>query len=136
DAIADEAAKQVAKITVFGVPVFQVPVIGPFIQDKLIKAMIKGAIDEFLKLLEKNVLSGIETEEWLLRVGVNGRWERVYIHNVPRATTNPNPQARLFIPKPLPRPIKFEDFRLEEDEPLRISAHGMEWDPVGDMMWS
>jgi hypothetical protein len=131
--IAEEVANQVAKITVLGIPVLQVPLLGPFVK-QLIQDMIDEALKGFLDILEKTIT--LESEEWLLRIGVNGRWERVYIHDVPSSEVNKDPRARLFKPKPLPHPIEISEFRLEEDEPFRISAHGMEFDPVGDMMWS
>lgn len=124
--IAAEVARQLGKITILGIPVLQNPPMR-----KLIQAIIDKALQVFLDTLEDTLK--LESEEWLLRLGVNGDWHRQFVSNVQGHRRNPDPRGHLHLPQPLPRPFEIRT-RLEIEEALRLSSHGMEFDPVGDMM--
>lgn len=85
----------------------------------LVHKMVNAGIDEFFAALGKTFS---ETEEWLFRFGVNGVWKSVFIDGVKNSAVSFSPQ------------IQFENILLGEDDFLFFSAHGIEFDPVGDMM--
>ena len=91
---------------------------------KKLQSVIHDAIDTaFDKILE--VLTGVvaetQTEEWLMRIGVNGQWATRYLQSVAHFPISFSPD------------VKF-DIALGPDDPLFWSSSGVEFNPVGDMM--
>ncbi|MFN0060250.1 MAG: hypothetical protein ACKVX7_17465 [Planctomycetota bacterium] len=101
-----------------------VPLLGALIQD-MVAAAFTAFIDGLVGLLP------VESEEWLLRIGVNGRWKTHYFDPVSLkvfdfrnpAVISPE-QADKFI----------FDFKLAPNDQLFVTSSGIEFDPVGDMM--
>ncbi|MFO1078575.1 MAG: hypothetical protein U1E73_12700 [Planctomycetota bacterium] len=124
--IAAEVAKRLANIRILGIPVLDND-----LARGLIQKIIDKALEGFLDVLEKTLK--LESEEWLLRVGVNGEWHRVFDPEVPSAEGNPDPTGHVFKEKPLKHAITAET-RLDKQDPVSLSTNGMEFDPVGDMM--
>jgi hypothetical protein len=98
----------------------------PFVPDlgKKLQSVIHDAIDTaFDKILETltGVVSETQTEEWLMRIGVNGQWATRYLPSVAHFPISFSPD------------VKF-DVALGPDDPLFWSSSGVEFNPVGDMM--
>lgn len=111
----DAIGNQIGKITIFGIPVMSIPGVKQLVQE-----MVDAGITALLNAIQEN--APLETEEWLLRVGVNGVWKSRYLKTV-------RSQAEAFSP-----PISFDDLFLGPDDFLFITVNGIEFDPVGDMM--
>ncbi|MDZ4800321.1 MAG: hypothetical protein SGI92_19360 [Bryobacteraceae bacterium] len=126
-----EIARRVAGIRILGFSLNDIPVITNPITNttidlggelkKLVKVLVDAAFDALLGELAKLVTNNLESEEWLMRYGVNGRWETRYFHEM----TNK--------PFALKRPAEFE-VSLGPDDVLFFTTSGVELNPVGDMM--
>ena len=97
----------------------QIADLGKQIQSLVHKA-IDVAFDAIIKELSK-LVAGTQTEEWLLRVGMNGRWQTRFLKDVDKSV------------QVLPNPITFQ-VPLGPDDFLYYSSGGAEFNPVGDMM--
>lgn len=97
----------------------QIVDVGKKIQDLVHKA-IDAAFDKIVDELSK-LISGTQTEEWLLRVGINGRWQTRFLKDVDKSI------------QVLPNPPTFQ-VPLGPDDFLFYSSGGVEFNPVGDMM--
>src|SRR5262249_8940600 len=88
------------------------------------KEIATKVVDEtFDKLLDEiaGAVNSTQTEEWLLRVGVNGRWQTRFLGNIDD--------------KELPIPDAYEfNISLGPDDQLFFSSGGVEFNPVGDMI--
>jgi hypothetical protein len=108
-------ANQVANIRIFGIPVMSIPGVKQLVQE-----MIDAGITALLNSIQEG--APLETEEWMLRVGLNGVWKSRYLKTVRSSAEAFNPA------------ISFDDLFLGEDDFLFITINGIEFDPVGDMM--
>ncbi len=68
-----------------------------------------------------NLVAGTQTEEWLLRVAVNGRWQTRFFGDVSK-------KANI-----IADPYEFK-VSLGPDDLLFFASNGIEFNPVGDMM--
>jgi hypothetical protein len=89
----------------------------------LIRKAVADAITAFIDAVV-GLLPSESEEEWLFRMGVNGMWVTMF-----------------FKPKKRDEPpfLAFQlgfDVRLTQGDPLLFAAHGLEFDPVGDIMHS
>jgi hypothetical protein len=127
-----EIADRVAKIKILGLGLDDIPVVpNPFSPGqnidlggdlkKLVSQIVDKALEGFIDALAKAIGDKTENEEWLLRVGVNGRWQTRYFRNLDKGAFA------------LPKPIAFELF-LGPDDFFFLSSGGVEFNPVGDMM--
>jgi hypothetical protein len=127
-----EIAERVAKIKILGLGLDDIPVVpNPFNPGqqidlggdlkKLVAQIVDKAIEGFIDELAKLIGGRTEKEEWLLRVGVNGRWQSRYFPNLDRGAFA------------MPQSIGFEVF-LGPDDFFFFSSGGVEFNPVGDMM--
>lgn len=127
-----EIADRVAKIKILGLGLEDIPKVpNPFNPkepidlggdlQKLVSKIVDNALEGFIDALAKLIGEGTETEEWLLRVGVNGRWQTRFFPNLDKGAFA------------LPQPIGFEFF-LGPDDFFFHASGGVEFNPVGDMM--
>jgi len=86
----------------------------------LVDDAIDKAFDTILNELGK-VISSSQTEEWLVRIGVNGRWQTRFLPDLDKS-------VQVF-----KNPITFQ-VPLGPDDFLFYSSGGVEFNPVGDMM--
>ncbi|MDX2149499.1 MAG: hypothetical protein SFV54_02105 [Bryobacteraceae bacterium] len=131
EAMRKEIADRVANIKILGlslndIPIVKIPPNGPTIDlggmlKDMVRKAVDAAIDGFFTELGKIIAGGVETEEWLMRVGVNGRWNSRYFDKMDKG-----PQA-------IKNPPTFEIFLGPEDF-LFFSGGGVEFNNVGDMM--
>ncbi len=119
DEIKKEIGDDVAKITILGLKLDDIPVVGPELK-KVVQRVIDAAVDAFFNELGK-IVGATQTEEWLMRIGVNGRWRTRFFPNLDQGAFA------------LSQPVGFEVF-LGPDDFLFFSAGGVEFNPVGDMM--
>ena len=101
------------------IPHDQVADVGRKLQS-LVHEAINKAFDAILDGLA-NIVSATQTEEWLMRIGVNGRWQTRYLKDLGSS------------PVPFAKPLTFE-IPLGPDDLLFYSSAGVEFNPVGDMM--
>ncbi|MBS1877372.1 MAG: hypothetical protein JSU00_29440 [Acidobacteria bacterium] len=90
-----------------------------------LKAAIKAGVDAaFDKIFDSlaDIIAGTQTEEWLMRFGVNGRWETRYLQSVDKGKVHVLGNAPTF------------QIPLGPDDLLFYSTSGVEFNPVGDMM--
>jgi hypothetical protein len=80
--------------------------------DKVFDAILDGITD---------LIAGSSTEEWLIRIGVNGRWRSFFIPNMSNTARG------------LPQVFQYK-LGLGPDDLLFLSSSGVEFNPVGDMM--
>lgn len=84
--------------------------------DKAVNAAIDGVIEKLADLV-----AGTQTEEWLLHVGVNGRWQTRFFGDVGKSAIA------------VSDPYEFK-ISLGPDDLLFFASNGVEFNPVGDMM--
>jgi hypothetical protein len=131
-ALRKEIADKIAGIRILGLSIDDIPKVPNPLKPgtqidlggdlkKLVAKMIEDALKGFVDELAKLIGDAAESEEWLLRVGVNGRWESRYFKDL---------RTGAFA---LPRPVSFEFF-LGPDDLLFFTTSGVEFNPVGDMM--
>jgi hypothetical protein len=127
-----EIADRVAKIKILGLGLDDIPKVPDPLHPgqqidlggdlkKLVAQIVDKALEGFINALADVVGSKAETEEWLLRVGVNGRWQTRYFPGLDKGALA------------LSKPMGFEVF-LGPDDFLFFSTGGVEFNPVGDMM--
>lgn len=87
---------------------------------KAVHAMIDKIFDTILDGIT-DLIAGSSTEEWLIRIGVNGRWRSFFIRNMSDNTVG------------LPQVFQYK-LGLGPDDLLFFSSSGVEFSPVGDMM--
>ncbi len=90
-----------------------------------IQKIVDDAIDKAFELVLEELaklIAGSQTEEWLVRIGVNGRWQTRYLPKVDKGVTQVFKEPCIFN-----IPLGPEDF-------LFYSSGGVEFNPVGDMM--
>ena len=81
--------------------------------------------DAIRALIENGILAVAHSrEDWLFRVGINGKWKSYFFDNY-----NPNPGT----PRPFNRFAEYKFLNLVT-EPVRISMNGLDVDPVGGIM--
>ncbi|MFO1199075.1 MAG: hypothetical protein U1E86_19120 [Burkholderiaceae bacterium] len=97
---------------------FQLDVVGPFLKDKVL-FVLDLVIDAIVGLLPTE-----GEEEWLLRVGVNGTWVAFFFEPGRKETHTFNAFE-----------VEFP-MALVPGDTISFSAHGTEFDPVGDIMHS
>ena len=116
-----EIADRVAKIKILGLGLDDIPVVpNPFSPGqnidlggdlkKLVSQIVDKALEGFIDALAKAIGDKTENEEWLLRVGVNGRWQTRYFRNLDKGAFA------------LPKPIAFE--ALSRSRRLLLSLVG------------
>jgi len=129
DELADDIAARLANLSIFGVRLEDIVIPNPFNPSRtigqelrdLVQRFVREAIKGLIDTLAEAIGGAISSEEWLVRVGVNGRWQSRYIPNMDKGATALSP------------PITFE-LSLGPDDLLFYSAAGVEFNPVGDMM--
>lgn len=87
---------------------------------KAVHAMIDKIFDTILDGIT-DLIAGAATEEWMVRIGVNGRWRSVFLPNVSDKAIG------------LPSDFQYK-LGLGPDDLLFFSSSGVEFSPVGDMM--
>ncbi|MBC8132069.1 MAG: hypothetical protein H7X95_03735 [Deltaproteobacteria bacterium] len=132
DELRKEIAARIAGIKILGMGLDDIPKVpNPFKPGqeidlggdlkKLVAQMVDSAIKAFIDALADLIGDKGESEEWLVRIGVNGRWQTRYF---------PKLQKGAFA---LAKPVVFE-VSLGPDDFLFFSTGGVEFNPVGDMM--
>lgn len=101
------------------IPHDQVSNLGKDLQG-LVHDAINAAFDKIFDGLA-DLLSDTQTEEWLMRIGVNGRWQTRFLKDLDNK------------PIAFAKPFIFE-IPLGPDDVLFYSSAGVEFNPVGDMM--
>ena len=130
-----EIKKRIEKLTIFGYGLNDLPTLENrkpanlpeqvYEAGSKVKQFIDQAIDKALLTFEdllQGIMGGAESDEWLLRIGVNGRWRSVYMNDVVKGARD------------LPGPALFWNLDLGPDDPLFITAGGVEVNAVGGMM--
>lgn len=84
--------------------------------DELIIKMLDAAINEL-----GDLVAGAATEEWMIRIGVNGRWRSLFLASVSDKAIG------------LPSVFQYQ-IGLGPEDLLFFSSSGVEFSPVGDMM--
>lgn len=127
--LTNDIARRVAELSLFGLRLTDIKIpnpanpsetVGEALQ-KLVQSIVNAAINGLIDLLAKAITDKLVSEEWLVRVGVNGRWQSRYIPNLVKGNSVLSP------------PITFE-VSLGPQDLLFYSSGGVEFNPVGDMM--
>ena len=125
-AIAGDLAKVLTNILT-GPTVPNIPVVKDILNQLIsnVQIMVQQAVNEILDELRQAMIKafavGVETEEWLLRVGVNGVWQSEFFSGVNTG------QPKKFSRQPY-------TFFVGPEDNVAVCVNGIEFDPVGDLM--